>query len=978
MRVFANPHPSGPIPERRRALRGFAALLAASLYLLAGAAWAQAAPVTTIVSTPAQNSTSGTFDFVADLPVLRFECGLDAFTFSECSSPLPVSGLTAGPHTFRARAIGLDNSVGIADVYDWTIDLTRPDPPVLGAPPDNLLTRFAVQTFSGTAEPLARVLLFDGVNQFASTPVGSDGNWSYTPLTPIADGTHLWRARTLDPAGNRSDYTATRTLKIDTIAPAAPAIAAPAAAAKVNTRTPTFSGTAEPQATVSVSEGVTRFCATAAAPNGNWSCPSEVLISDGDHTVQVVARDAAGNEGPVTERSFSLDATPPLAPTILAPADGLNTTATQLEVSGTASPLARVKIYDAAVELIEVTAGLDGAWSHTFDPVAEGDYVVTAREIDDFENLSSASPAVHVRVDRTPPVAGFEAKPAAQSNQANAAFVFSSSESPSTYECALDGGDWAACAQSSTFPGLGEGPHTLMLRATDAAGNLSDAAQYDWQIDLTPPAVPTVETPADGATLTNARPTFGGHADPSVNVEVFIGSGSIGTAPSASIGGAWALTPGSALAQGTLQVQARAIDAAGNASAKSSPRVLKIDSIAPVTTITGSTASPTNAQTFSVTFISNDPLASLSCSFDSGVFTPCSSPYTSPVVAEGAHNLRVRGSDPAGNLESPAKSVAVMIDRTAPVVQSFLIAGSAGSDGVPAFQIASDDPAATARCKLDNAAFVDCSGQYRPAAGEGIHALTVRFSDPAGNSDDQVIAFNVVRTAPENPYVPPVEQPVCDVLGAAGKTTGRLTLKRLSGSRRELRVSVSSRAAALARFDVSASGKVLASQPAALRSGSSRVKVKLKSALRAGKRFEVATRFYSVKREFGTARLAGTATSSGYVRTSGAQSKLETICPVVKGAGPKARFALSGAKAGKRVTVKARGRRPTLAAIRVFRAGASVPVADSLIAIGPSPATQKLNLIRGAKLARGGYRFEFTALAAGGAASNGRGAFLVR
>lgn len=963
----------------RSVLRSSVATLAACCLLLVAAASAQAAPGVTLGGTPALNQTSGTFTFGADGPALRLECSLDGFPFSACSSPLPVSGLTVAAHTFSVRAIGLDNSVGAPTTYNWTIDMTRPDPPVLTTPIDNLLTRNPTPTFGGTAEPLARVLLYDGSNQIASPEVDAAGHWSYTPGAALDEGTHSWRARTLDPSGNRSDYSATRALRIDTIAPGTPVIAAPTAGAHVNTRTPQFAGTAdEPQVTISVSEGATRLCSTAADPAGEWSCTSTVSLGDGAHTLTVVARDAAGNESAAATRSFDLDATPPPAPSIASPADGLITTAAQLTLVGTASPLSTVKIFTGSDEMTEVTADLNGDWEATFDPVSEDDYTFTAREVDDFSNRSPASNLVHVRVDRTPPLAGFQTRPPAKSNQANAAFVLSSSEGGATFECALDGDDWQPCAATPEFPGLTEGTHTLKIRATDTAGNTSGAATYSWLVDLTPPTVPSVDAPADAATLTNARPTFSGHAEPSVNVEVFISGVSVGTAPSASIGGAWALTPGAPLAQGVLQVQVRAIDPAGNVSAKSAVRLLRIDSVAPTTTITGSTASPTNAQTFSAAFISDDALSSSACSIDTGAFVPCTSPYTSPVLAEGSHTFRVRSSDPAGNVESPAKSLTIVVDRTPPTVESFLIDGSAGSDGIPAFQIASNDAAASGRCKLDNAAFVACSGRFKPAgATSGVHALTIRFTDPAGNSDDQVIAFSVTPTPATNPYVPPAPEAPCTILGAPGSTTGRVTLTKISGKGRNLKLSAAVSAAAIARVDVTSAGRTLASTAFALRSGTNKLTLKLKSAVAKGRAFEAAARFYTVKREYGTARIAGTAAGAGYARSAGAQSRLETACLAASGASSKAKLALSGASAGRKVTVTARGRQPALVALKVYRAGGSVPVADGVLAIGPAPAQLKLKLISGVKLARGGYRFTFDAIAAGGRQSSGRGAFLV-
>jgi hypothetical protein len=192
------------------------------------------------------------------------------------------------------------------------------------------------------------------------------------------------------------------------------------------------------------------------------------------------------------------------------------------------------------------------------------------------------------------------------------------------------------------------------------------------------------------------------------------------------------------------------VDAAGNASPLSAIRDFSIDSVAPSTTFQGAPAAPTNAESVTVTFNADDPAATFTCSLDNLSFAPCVSPFTMPALAEGSHNLRVRAKDAVGNVELPPAAITFKIDRTAPVGHSVLVAGSSVPTGIPAFSIASDDPTAIARCKVDNDPYLACGGKnFRPDASIGIHALTIRFTDAAGNFGDQVFAFNV--TAPEPP-----------------------------------------------------------------------------------------------------------------------------------------------------------------------------------------------------------------------------------
>lgn len=968
-----------------------AALAAFTCLLVCAGAASAAAPNVTIGSVPPLNDTHGTFSFISDdkEETLKLQCKIDASPFGDCVSPLDVWGLTVGSHTFSVRAIGLDNSIGTPAVHSWTIDVEKPAVPIVTTPPNNLLTNDAAPTFTGTAEPFAYVPVFDGSTQIGNPQANVDGSWAFTPAVGLADGTHLWRVRAVDAAGNISGHTPRRSLKIDTQAPAEPVIVNPAAAAKVNTRTPMFSGTAEGQAIVSVYLDAEQLCSTPAASAGSWSCASTVQLPDGMHQVDVIARDGAGNESPTVQRSFELDATAPDAPTVTLPLDGFATTATSLTVRGTAAPDASIKVLIGSDEVADQTAGNDGNWSHTFSNLAEGEYAFAAKEIDDFGNRSVSSNVANVRVDRTAPSVTVNTHPPLRTNQTSAAFTIAASEPNVDFECALDGSGWVPCSDAPSYSELTAATHNFKARATDGAGNVGeDSTVFTWTIDLEPPIAPVIDSPLDGATATTARPTFTGQAEASASVEVFVGESSLGTTPANPSTGAWALTPGDALSQGLLTVKARAIDEAGNVGEFGETQTLIVDSVAPITTIQSAPATPTNASTVTITFDSDDDQATFSCSLDSAEFASCESPLTTPALTEGTHTLRVRASDAIGNTEMPSKSVTFVVDRSAPVGQSLQLAGSAGSDGVPTFSIASDDPSATALCKLDNGPFVTCAGQFKPAASAGTHALTVRFTDAAGNAKDQVLVFNVVPTTTAPPPPPPAEvyekptppkAKICKVLGGDGRTNGRLKITKAAGTGRKMRLSLRSGAAAVVRVDAVAGTKRLASTPFAVKSGTTRLRVKLRRTPARGTKIALAVRFYSVKREYGTARLSLIASRSGLRRASGARSRLDTDCPKVSGASAGARFTATNAAAGARsFSLKSRSKRAGLIAIKVYRAGAAAPVVDRVFAVGAGKQKVKIKLLGRARLAAGGYKFTFDALGAGGRSKSGRGAFVAR
>ena len=55
-----------------------------------------------------------------------FECSLDGGTFQACTSPREYTGLSAGSHSVRVRAIDQAGNVGTAAEITFVIDTTAP------------------------------------------------------------------------------------------------------------------------------------------------------------------------------------------------------------------------------------------------------------------------------------------------------------------------------------------------------------------------------------------------------------------------------------------------------------------------------------------------------------------------------------------------------------------------------------------------------------------------------------------------------------------------------------------------------------------------------------------------------------------------------------------------------------------------------------------------------------------------------------
>ena len=99
-----------------------------------------------------------------------------------------------------------------------------------------------------------------------------------------------------------------------------------------------------------------------------------------------------------------------------------------------------------------------------------------------------------VVIDATAPaVPRLDAQPAKASNQTGASFAFSSEEAGVRFTCRVDGGPPATCTSPLQLEGLAEGAHRFAVRARDASGHRSAAAVFDWVVDVTAPAAPTID-----------------------------------------------------------------------------------------------------------------------------------------------------------------------------------------------------------------------------------------------------------------------------------------------------------------------------------------------------------------------------------------------------------------------------------------------------------------------------------------------------
>ncbi|MEB5161594.1 Ig-like domain-containing protein [Pseudomonas aeruginosa] len=588
-----------------------------------------------------------------------------------------------------------------------TVDSVAPATPVVN--PSN------GTTLSGTAEPGSSVTLTDGSgNPIGQVTADGSGNWSFTPSTPLADGTVV-NATATDPAGNTSGQGSTT---VDGVAPATPTVNL--------SNGSSLSGTAEPGSTVILTDGNGNPIAEVTADgSGNWTYTPSTPIANGT-VVNVVAQDAAGNSSPGA--SVTVDSQAPAAP-VLNPSNGTT-------LSGTAEPGATVTLTDGNGNPIgQVTADGSGNWSFTpGTPLANGT-VVNATASDPTGNTSAPASTT---VDSVAPAAPVV-------NPSNGAEISGTAEPGATVtltdgsgnpigQVTADGsGNWSFTPSTPLADGT-----VVNATATDPAGNTG--GQGSTTVDAIAPATPTVNL-SNGSSLS-------GTAEPGSTVILTDGNGNPIAEVTADGSGNWTYTPSTPIANGTV-VNVVAEDAAGNSSP---PATVTVDSSAPPAPV----INPSNGvvisgtaeagATVTLTDAGGNPIGQVTADGSGNwSFTPGTPLANGTVIVATA-------TDPTGNTGPQAATTVDSVAPAAPVVNpsnGTTISGTAEAGAKVILTDGSGNPIGETTA--------DGSGNwtFTPATplanGTVVNAVA---QDPAGNTGPQG-STTVDAVAPNTPVVNP-------------------------------------------------------------------------------------------------------------------------------------------------------------------------------------------------------------------------------
>ena len=560
----------------------------------------------------------------------------------------PTTPLPDGKYTLTAKETdGVGNVSGPSGEYIINVATVPPQAPTLDTVYDDVaphadylqkgdVTNDTTPTLSGSSGVAGGTIsIYDNGRLIGTTTVGSNGSWSFTPDTALADGSHSFTATVTDGVGRTSEPTGGFGIVIDTKAPDAAsdllvtdnvgAYQGPVVSGDTtDDNTPTLSGRAEPGSTVNIIDNGQVIGSTKVNPDGTWSYTPDQPLANGAHDLTTTVTDPSGNTGPEGSHVvITVDVVPGKVEITGVTDDAGSVTGslsqnavtddTRPQISGTAKAGSTVTIMDGSNVLGTTTAGADGTWSFTPSvDLGRGDHTFTATAKDPMGNESSSS-SWTVTIDTDAPVkptidAALDDVGTVQGALSNGSStddptptLSGKAEAGSTVKIydqngllgevtAKADGTWSF----SPVAKLPEGEHRFHVTATDRAGNTSSASDdFVLTLDYTAPDasklaitevyddVNTAGVIASGEETDDNRPLIKGTgAEAGNTITVYSGDKVIGTA-TVQADGTWSLEPTTPLPDGKYTLTAKETDGVGNVSGPSGEYIINVATVPP-------------------------------------------------------------------------------------------------------------------------------------------------------------------------------------------------------------------------------------------------------------------------------------------------------------------------------------------------------------------------------------------------------------
>ncbi len=678
----------------------------------------------------------------------------DSDTNSTLPSPYDVStaGLNEGPHQLYVFA---EDGAGnwASSTYSFTIDDTAPTITLL-SPSDG------AEIQSGTAIDLD---VTDG-NGVSSVTYNWDGESNATLASPydvdttgLSEGAHVLHVYAEDLASNTAS--ATFTFTVDDTPPAI-VLNSPSDGSEIQSGTTVDLDVSDANTLAEVHynwDGGT---------NQTMASPYDVQASgltEGSHTLNVFARDEAGNEASASY-TFVIDDTSPTI-TLVSPSDGSEIqsgTDVNLDVSDSNTLYEVLYNWDGGTN-----STLASPYDVTTSGLTEGSHMLEVYARDEAGNWASAT--FTFVIDDTAPVVSLLAPPDGSEVRSGTVVDLDVTDDNTLSEVRYnwDGGTNNSLASPYDIPmsSLSEGAHTLHVFATDAAGN-TRSETYSFVVDDTAPTI-TLLSPSDGAEIPSGTDIDLSVSETNTLAQVaYNWDGATNTSLSSPY-----VVSTSGLSEGTHTLYVYASDAAGNEGSEQYSFV--IDDTAPSIVLN----SPTEGSEIQPGTIIDLDIADSNTLYEALYAWDSAANQTLPVpfdvstssLSDGAHVLRVYARDAADNWASAQYTF--VIDSTAPVIT--LISPTNGSvvatGDVIDLDISEQNTLHSASYRWDSGSSTSLTSPFDidvTGLSEGQHTLVVSATDAAGNTAEESYVFIVDDTAPEIAVL----SPPADTVHQSGST----------------------------------------------------------------------------------------------------------------------------------------------------------------------------------------------------------------